>query len=118
MTVHLALADLLVHGRAVTPAELIDKLCDLHGVDNPNQLAPLIGMAPADLYSWRNKHAPNFENTLKLLEAAGVLNFESPSPPVRAPGIAEQMEDVLRRVQELERQAQSRQRRRPANGRQ
>jgi hypothetical protein len=65
----------------VTPAELIDKLCEIHGVDNPNQLAPLIGMSPADLYAWRNKHAPNYDNTIRLLEAAGVLNFESPRPP-------------------------------------
>lgn len=87
----------------MTPRELIDKLCQIHGVANPNQLAPLVGIPAADLYSWRNKHAPSYANTMKLLAAAGVLNFEAPRPPATAPALEAQVQALREELLELRR---------------
>lgn len=81
----------------MAPAELLERLCEIHGVNNLNQLAKVIGVPAHMLYTWRDKHAPSYQNTMLLLESAGVLNFESPKPPIRQ----RPEDDRLRHLEEL-----------------
>lgn len=56
------------------------------GTDSPTELARALRMtgytAPRNITRWLNADsAPDFDSTLTLLAAAGMLNLDSPIPP-------------------------------------
>ena len=75
----------------MTPAELLARLCEIHGVENLNQLSQVVDIPAHMLYTWQGKHAPSYENTMRLLESAGVLNFDRPTPPATPQNAADRL---------------------------
>lgn len=65
-------------------AELIERVMRVHGIDPDErgavpQLARITGLPERGLYRWMER-TPSFENTIELLERAGMLR-EKPAKP-------------------------------------
>lgn len=90
-------------------------LMQVHDADNLNQLSAAIGIPAHRLYTWRDKHTPDYENTMRLLEAGGFLNFENPQPPGaqrpledRVAAMEGTLESVRQSILQLQRQLEPR----------
>jgi hypothetical protein len=65
----------------VTPAELLERLCEVYGVENANQLAAHLPYNPRVVHRWATMTVPNqgggpnFWHTLDLLERAGLVSL-------------------------------------------
>jgi len=89
---------------SMTPLQLIELVMAAFGVENANQLAPLIGIPASQIRGWmRGSSQPGYEHTMNLIMLAGLLDIPGAPERVERRGYAsvtilESLEELVSRA--------------------